>query len=128
MPLDGSWSDEYDHVDNKASSKIFTLKRPRLYYMEVLDCPGEVRNAFNLKGVPRLMTEFHIMTDERTNEFTYEDLGSLQLYTILFVLLGGLFVFLVRDFMKYYSREKKLTTPHTMMVVALSFQVTALFF
>ena len=49
VPIGGDWSDEYEHIENKASSSIFTLKRPRLYYFEILDCKGEVRNAFKPK-------------------------------------------------------------------------------
>lgn len=73
------------------------------------------------------MTRVSMTTDHGQNHFSYEDQGTLGLYTILFVLLGGLFCLMVRTFIRYYRIEKKWMAPHPIMIYSLSAQITGIF-
>ena len=70
----------------------------------------------------------HITTEKGNNEFSYEDQGLLRLYGILFVLLGSLFLLLIRAFYKFFKLEGKWMAPHPIMIYALAAQMTAIFF
>ena len=73
------------------------------------------------------MTKVNITTDKFTNEFSYEDIGSLRLYSVLFFLLGGLFCLMINTFRKFYKVEKKWMAPHPIMIYALAAQLTSIF-
>ena len=74
------------------------------------------------------MTRVEMTTDKGQNQFSYEDMGSLRLYTMLFVLLGALFGMMIRTFVNFYRVEKKWMAPHPILIYALSAQITAIFF
>ena len=59
-------------------------------------------------------------TEQGANHFSYEDMGSLNLYTVLFILLGCLFGLMINSFIKFYRSEKKWMAPHPIMIYALS--------
>ena len=54
-------------------------------------------------------------------------MGSLSLYTILFLLQGALFVLMIRTFIRFYRVEMKLMAPHPIMIYSLGAQITAIF-
>ena len=45
-PVDGGWSQSYNHTDNQFMTKIANSARPKMYYFELLDCSGEVNRVF----------------------------------------------------------------------------------
>ena len=85
----------------KSKSKIFTLKRPRIYYFEIIDCRGRVKDSFQHGVTPRVTHEIHMTTGTDANEFSYEDMGSIQLYSILAIIQIVLFVLIIRTFKKF---------------------------
>lgn len=42
VPVDGGWSAEFKHVEMDHKATIYTLNRPKMYYIEVLDCASDV--------------------------------------------------------------------------------------
>ena len=74
------------------------------------------------------MTEIHLTTDGGSNEFSYEDIGLLRLYIILFVLMTVLFILMIRTFLKFYRKEKTWLAPHPVMIFSLSMIICSLFF
>lgn len=90
VPVDGSWSEEFKNVDDTSTAKISTLGRPRIYYFELLDCDREVTKVFRAGQYPRYTTDIHVTTNG-DNEFSYEDIGLLRLYALLFIFSGTLF-------------------------------------
>ena len=42
LPTNGEWSTDIKHADNQSKGKAFALKRPKLYYVEVLDCDRQL--------------------------------------------------------------------------------------
>lgn len=75
-----------------------------------------------------MMTEIHLTTDGGSNEFSYEDMGLLRLYSILFVLMTLLFILMIRTFLKFYRTEKTWLAPHPVMIFSLSMIVFSIFF
>lgn len=73
LDKNGSWSDKFNAEGNKISTDILTQRRPRMYYFEVLDCKGKVQGSFSSGGIPRVIHEIHMTTDDGKNEFSYED-------------------------------------------------------
>ena len=102
VSTDGVGSAEMDTIGNEKVGKIMTLARPRMYYFEVLDCDRRVANAFKTGNVPRLLTNIHITTGSGANEFSYEDMGLLELEVLLFLSQGLLFGLMINTFVKYY--------------------------
>ena len=84
---------------------MFAINRPTIYYVEVLDCKNELLGVFNTGSFPKLFHEVHFTTQNGKNEFSYEDMGLLRLYTILLILLGALYVMLILSFRKFYQVE-----------------------
>ena len=95
--------------------------RPKMYYLELLDCSNEVNRAFKSGQSARLQHTIILRTNNGNNEFSYEDVGLLSLYGMLFVLLGGLAVAMVFSFYKFWLLEGKWLAPHPISVYALWF-------
>ena len=74
------------------------------------------------------MTEVHVVTGTGKNEFSYEDIGTLRLYTILTISFGILFGLMINSFIKYLKVEKTWLAPHPFVIGALAFQLVATFF
>ena len=125
---DGSWSVDYDHEDNQQKGKISTGGRPRLYYFEVLDCDNEIGRVYRTGNLPRFVHKVSITTDKGTNEFSFEDIGLLQLHGVLFFALLLVFGLLGKSFYKFFQEEGKWLAPHPVMLYALSAQMTAIMF
>lgn len=121
MPINGGWSDEYGHIETSKSAKLFSINRPRIYYVEMLDCTREVIKVFDRGQMPRFMHEVHFTTANGKNEFSYEDVGLLRLYSILLVLLGALFCLLCRTFLRFYRVENSCLAPHPIIIFGLTF-------
>ena len=78
-------------------------------------------------GVPRIVTDIHITASNKMYEYSFEQIGLLELYFGLFIMLGSLFGLLVSSFIKFYKEEQKLMSPHPIMLFALGAQVVAIF-
>ena len=128
VPTDGTWSDDYDHKNNTKKTSVSAINRPRLYYAEVLDCNNELLKYFSTGQFPRLATDIHFTTNDGENEFSYEDMGLLRLYVVLLILLGGLFVLMIKTFRQYLQTENTWLAPHPIIIIGIFFQVVAMFF
>ena len=73
-----------------------------MYYFEILDCDKEVTSVYKYGALPRFTTEIHATTEGGNNEFSFEDIGSMRLYVILFLLTGTIFVMMIKTYMRYY--------------------------
>ena len=76
VPVDGEWSSVLKHPEDMSQAKVFTLKRPKMYYFEVLDCAGEINRVFKSGQNARLHHELIMITNDG-NQFSYEDIGLL---------------------------------------------------
>jgi len=94
----------------------------------VLDCENELLRVFNTGQFPRLVHKVHFTTEKGKNEFSYEDQGLLQLHFVLFLFLGALYCLMIRAFGKFYRTEHTWAAPHPIIIVGLTFQVSAVFF
>ena len=128
IPIDGSWSDVHGHRETTKNASVFALQRPRIYYAEVLDCNNDLLRVFSSGSFPKITHEVHFTTQNGQNEFSYEDMGLLRLYTILLVSLGALYVLLIRSFCQFYKVEQSCLAPHPMILVGLTFQILAIMF
>ena len=95
VPTDGKWSSDYNHFFNTKIQDISTEKRPRIFYFEMIDCDLDVKSVFSTGNYPKFQTEIHTTTLDGTNEFSFEDVGLLKLYILLFALLGSLFCLMI---------------------------------
>ena len=98
MPTNGDWSDEFGEKQSKVTGHVHTMKRPRLYYFVMLDCDRNLNQVFKSGQVPRLVHEIHMTTEDGWNEFSYEDMGSLGLYFLLFMSLGVIYLMMIKTF------------------------------
>ena len=94
IPLNGEWS--------TAHAKVTSLNTPRMYYFMMLDCPKEVHKTIG-GNKSEIYAEVHFTTGQSENEFSYEDIGSLRLYMILFISFGVLFALMLHSFNNFYN-------------------------
>ena len=88
----------------------------------MLDCAKNVQSVFKTGQFPRVSTRINMTTGKDSadiNHFSYEDMGSPRLYTILFLLQGTLFVLMIRTFIRFYRVERKWMAPHPIMIYSL---------
>ena len=71
-PIDGEWSNT-----GAITAKLTSQGRAKLYYFEVLDCSRKITEVYRTGQFPRVMTKVSITTEKGTNQFSYEDMGSL---------------------------------------------------
>ena len=100
-----------------------------MYFIEVMDCEGELRRVYNRGTMPRVLTELNLSTvypNNSESQFSYEDSGQLSLHILLSILVGTLFVLSLRTYMQYYKVENRLLSPHPIMIYALAAQLSSL--
>ena len=66
-PVDGGWSQSYNHTENQYSTKIANSARPKMYYFELLDCSSEVNRVFKTGQSARLQHSISMMTENGQN-------------------------------------------------------------
>jgi len=132
---DGSWAQSTAQLTNREHMLRKTLHSkqvPHMYRFAVMDCSTEIERRARRDGrpVPRILTEITIKGIDNgvVTQFSYEQVGMLQLNMVLFVVLASMLYSLVSDYRRQIARTDRWFSPHPIMIVSSSIQVLGVLF
>ena len=90
-----------------------------MFYYAVLDC--EHKTHSKIKTMPKIEVEMNIYTSKPTgsDNFSYEDQGSVKLYTILLVTYVIVFGITIYSYMRFSKMFERYDSPHFVVVIGV---------
>ena len=120
VPVDGTWSSDFNHPNVKDHAILKSGNRPHIFFFAILDCNKDFEKTYQKGSLPRVLTE--IVSLNQTpgdNHFSYEDMGLLSLHCYMLVGMALLFALMIKLYVAYYYDHDKLMSPHPIMIYAL---------
>lgn len=100
---------------------------PEMYFLAIMDCHDEIHKTVGDKPAGKMVLDSD-MTDDNNNEFSYEDLGILEVDTVLFLVYFALFILYICDYRKQKSNFGSLHHPHMYCLAGMWLQLWGIFF